>query len=232
MSHLPPRTTFRQHPGVPLLMNGDRMDADEFEVRYAAMPEVHKAELLEGVVYMPSPVRYEAHCDPHGIAGHWIYNYRMLTPGVRSGIDGTVRLDKKNQPQGDACLFLPESAGGQCRVSEDDYLTGAQELVFEVAASSRSYDLGVKKDVYLKFGVKEYLLWLAQENGIEWFVLRDGEYVVHQPDADAIYRSTVFPGLWLDWKALLTADLAQVFAVLQQGCSTPEHAEFVKRLNP
>ena len=40
------------------LENGDRLTRAEFERRYAAMPRLKKAELIEGIVYVPSPVRY------------------------------------------------------------------------------------------------------------------------------------------------------------------------------
>jgi Uma2 family endonuclease len=206
------------------------MTADEFEVRYAAMPELKKAELLEGVVYMPSPVRLDAHGKQHLRLAGWLATYLSLTPGVEGGDNTTARLNKLNQPQPDLLLFLPTGAGGQAIVAEDGYLTGAPEFVSEVASSSRSYDLGAKKNVYTKFGVKEYVIWQVEENGIEWFVLQDGQYTSRAPDPDEMFRSTVFPGLWLDWKALLTGDLARVFAVVQQGCATPEHKAFVERL--
>jgi Uma2 family endonuclease len=195
------------------------------------MPELKKAELLEGVVYMPSLVRLEHHGKPHLRLAGWIATYESLTPGVEAGDNTTARLNQLNEPQPDLLLFLPSSAGGQASISEDGYVTGAPEFVCEVAASSRSYDLGAKKKVYLKFGVKEYVLWQVEENGIEWFVLENGQYVSRSPDTDEIFRSTVFPGLWLDWKALLTGDAARVFAVVHQGCATPEHAELVKRLS-
>ena len=50
--------------GVPPLENGDRLTRDEFERRYEAMPHLKKAELIEGVVYVPSPVRYRHHGAP------------------------------------------------------------------------------------------------------------------------------------------------------------------------
>lgn len=230
MSKLPPTPTRVTRPRYPLLDHGDRMKAAEFEARYSAMPHVKRADLLDGVVYMPSPARYESHSEPHGIAVTWLGMYRMLTPGIGFADNGTIRLDDDNQPQADVSLRIPASAGGQSTISEDDYLTGAPELTVEVAASSRSYDLGAKRDVYARFGVREYVVWQVEENGIDWFVLRDGAYVSVDPDPDNLFRSVVFPGLWLDWQALLTGDLARVFAVLQQGAATPEHAAFVRRL--
>ncbi|HEX3147722.1 MAG TPA: Uma2 family endonuclease [Gemmataceae bacterium] len=230
MSLLPPKIARMIRPRYPLLDNGDRMKAAEFEARYSAMPHVRRADLLNGVVYLSSPVRQESHAAPHGIAVTWLGNYCMLTPGVNFGDNGTIRLDDDNQPQSDVCLRIPAAAGGQSTISDDDYVTGAPELVCEVAASSRSFDLGVKKDVYARFGVREYVVWQVEENGIDWFVLRNGQYVSVDPDPDDLFRSAVFPGLWLDWKALLTGDLAGVFAALQQGCAAPEHQAFVQRL--
>jgi Putative restriction endonuclease len=230
MSLLPPKLVPPKRARVPLLNNGDRMKATEFEARYARMPYVKRAELLNGVVYMPSPVRYEFHANPHGLIMTWIGNYCMFTPGLDCGDNGTIRLDDDNQPQADVSLRIPAESGGQSTISEDDYLTGPPELICEVAASTRAYDLGVKKEVYARFGVREYIVLLVEENGIEWFVLRDGQYVSIDPGPDDLFRSESFPGLWLDWKALLTGDRAGVFAALQQGCATPEHQSFVQRL--
>ncbi len=61
---------------------GDRLTRAEFERRYAAMPLVKKAELIEGVVYMPSPVRVQRHGHPHLHLGTWLGVYESGTPGV------------------------------------------------------------------------------------------------------------------------------------------------------
>jgi Uma2 family endonuclease len=215
---------------TPLLRNGDRMTAAEFEARYAAMPDLKKAELLRGVVYMPSPVTLDQHGEPHSEIVGWLLYYRAMTPGLRSGDNTTLRLSDADQPQPDALLMIPRSAGGQAVVSEDGYVTGPPELACEIAYSSGSYDLGVKKDVYAEFGVKEYLVWQVENDAIEWFVLRNGRYVALDPGPDNVLRSETFPGLWLDWQALVTGDLARVFTVLQHGCAIPEHDVFVHRL--
>ena len=215
---------------TPLLHPGDRMNAAEFEARYTAMPYLKKAELLDGVVYMPSPVSLQHHGEPHAEIVGWLTYYMALSRGVRVGDNTTLRLGDTNQPQPDALLMIPTAAGGQATIMGDGFISGAPELAFEVAYTSQSYDLGVKKDVYAEFGVKEYLVWQVQIEAFEWFVLRDGEYVSKDPDADNIFRSETFPGLWLDWQALLTGNLARVFAVLQLGAATPEHLAFVERL--
>ena len=78
---------------IPPLRHGDRLTRAEFERRYDAMPNLKKAELLEGVVFMPSPVRWNRHSYPHGQVDGWLYTYRVATPGVQFGSNGTARLD-------------------------------------------------------------------------------------------------------------------------------------------
>jgi Uma2 family endonuclease len=215
---------------VPTLKNGDRLTRAEFERRYDAMPELKKAELIEGEVYVGSPVRYEQHAEPHSDLVGWLVVYRAGTPGVRAGDNGSVRLDLDNEPQPDAFLMIETEGQGQARVSEDDYVEGAPELVAEIAASTVSYDLGKKLHVYQRNRVLEYIVWRVQDREVDWFVLQDGLYERLVASADGILRSRVFPGLWLDPAALLRGDMAGVLAVLQQGLNSPEHADFAARL--
>ena len=215
---------------VPELENGDHLTREEFERRYEAMPNLKKAELIEGVVYMPSPVRHRRHSRPHTHLVGWLSYYEAGTPGVEAGDNGSVRLDLDNEPQPDACLIIDPGLGGQARISDDDYLEGAPELVAEVASSSASYDLGVKLQVYRRNGVREYIVWRVLDRQIDWFVLREERYESMTVSADGLYRSTVFPGLWLDPVALLNHDLARVLAVVQEGLKTAGHADFVARL--
>jgi Uma2 family endonuclease len=231
MIHTPPvPVRARPRADFPPLEHGDRMKAAEFEARYSSMPELKRADLLRGEVYMPSPVRHQSHAQPHADLVTWLGVYRALTPRVELGDNGTIRLDDENEPQADVLLRIPAEAGGQSRVSTDDYLTGAPEVVCEVASSSRSYDLGVKLDVYREFGVREYVVWRVGDDAIDWFVLRGGQYVPLAPGPDVIYRSEVFPGLWLDPAALIAGDMGRVLAVVQQGAATSEHQAFVERL--
>jgi Uma2 family endonuclease len=214
------------------LENGDRLTRDEFERRYEAMPHLKKAELIEGVVYMPSPVRQRYHGEPHAHLIIWLGFYVLGTPGVRIGDNSTVRLDLDNEPQPDALLFIDPASGGQSRIDADDYMEGAPELVAEVAASSASYDLHAKMHVYRRNGVREYIVWRALEREIDWFVLRAGQYERLAAGADGVVRSEIFPGLWLDPAALLRSDLVTVSTVVQRGLASPEHAAFATRLHP
>ena len=215
---------------IPELRAGDHLARAEFERRYLAMPHLKKAELVEGVVYMPSPVRYPEHGRPHLNLAGWLATYIAATAGVDGGDNSTVRLDLDNEPQPDACLRILPECGGQATVSDDGYLEGAPELVAEVAASSASYDLHAKKKAYRRNGVPEYLVWRVLDQTIDWFVLQDGNYEPRPADADGRLRSRVFPGLWLDPAALARGDLKTVLEVLRQGLTSPEHADFVARL--
>lgn len=217
---------------VPPLEPGDRLSRSEFERRYEAMPHLRKAELIQGVVHMPSPVRLRRHGNPHARFVTWLGNYEAVTPGVITGDNSTARLDLENEPQPDALLLIDPEHGGQAQISADDYVESAPELVGEIASSSVSYDLHVKLESYRRNGVKEYIVWRVLDRDIDWFVLRGGAYEKLAPDNEGLLKSTVFPGLWLDAAALIQGDLARVLAVVQLGTANPEHAAFVRKLNP
>lgn len=202
---------------IPPLCAGDRLTRDEFERRYAAMPQVKKAELIEGVVYMPSPVTQSRHGGPHARLSTWLGHYVAATPGLDFGDNATVRLDLDNEPQPDLHLRLLPERGGRTRLSAEGYLVGPPELVVEIAASSASYDLHDKLGTYRRSGVREYLVWRVDDGAVDWFVERDGEYQCLLPDAAGVLRSEVFAGLWLDVRALLRDDLQAVLDRLQEG---------------
>jgi Uma2 family endonuclease len=209
---------------------GDRLTRAEFERRYEAMPQLRKAELIEGVVYMPSPVRLRLHSRPHLQMATWLGAYEAGTPGVVAADNSTVRLDLDNEPQPDLLLLIDPALGGQARVSDDDYLEGAPELVAEIASSSASYDLDVKLNVYRRNGVREYVVWRVLDREIDWFVLRQQRYEELPRNRSGRYGSEVFPGLWLEPEAMARGELASVLDTLRQGLASPEHAAFVDRL--
>lgn len=216
---------------IPPLQSGDRLTADEFERRFDAMPDLKKAELIDGVVYMPPPVSDEFHAQPHFDLIGWMAAYRMVTPGIVGGDNGTLRLDTKNRPQPDAYLRILPQYGGQATTDAGGYVTAAPELVAEVSASSASLDLNAKLDLYRRNRAREYLVWRVFDEAVDWYALRGTRYELLPVSADGIYRSEVLPGLWLDGAALIRRDMPTVAQVLQRGLSTPEYAAFVTRLN-
>lgn len=214
---------------TPRLENGDHLTRAEFERRYAAMPDVKKAELIEGMVIMPSPVS-NTHSKANSVMVWWLVGYAAATPGTEVGENATVRLDLDNEVQPDAHLRLLEGGGGASHVGIDGYITGAPELIVEIALTTASYDYHVKRRIYRRNGVREYLIWRVDDGVIDWFSLEEGEYVALPTDDAGVIRSKVFPGLWLATKALLAGDLAAVLATLQQGLQSEAHAAFVARL--
>lgn len=215
--------------GVPRLCAGDRLSRDEFERRYAAMPECKKAELIEGVVYMPSPVS-PRHAGPHFVTSGWLLYYAAATPGVWGGDNATLRLDLGNEPQPDLLLRILPECGGSCRIGDDGYLEGPPELVVEIAVSSASYDLHEKLNAYRRNGVREYVVWRVDDEALDWFALRGDQYEHLSADHEGVIRSEVFPGLWLDVPALLAQHPATVLRRLAAGLNEPGHAAFVASL--
>ena len=222
-------TTRKIEVALPPLENGDRLTRDEFEARYAAMPDLKKAELIEGVVYLASPVRVNHHSQPHGTLNSWLGVYHLLTPGVMICDNSTVRMDEENEPQPDTLVRIEQ--GGSSRITSDDYLEGAPELAIEVAGSSAAYDFHDKMEVYRRNGVQEYIIWNSRERSLSWFALRSDEYIALEPDESGIIRSQVFPGLWLNVDAFVAGDLALVYKTLQNGIADESHKAFVSKLS-
>jgi Uma2 family endonuclease len=191
------------------------------------MPEHQKAELIEGRVYMASPVRI-IHGQPHAYIMTWLGVYCAATPGTQFADNTTVRLDTDNEPQPDALLRIE---GGQSQIDVDDYIQGAPELIVEIAASTASYDLQEKLQVYRRNGVQEYLVWQVSDRLFDWFSLKDGQYIKLQPNKQNMIKSEVFPGLWLGIDYLLKYKLAEVIKTVQQGLNTTEHQNFIRKIN-
>ena len=212
---------------VPPLRAGDQLTREEFLRRWEAHPRIKLAELIGGTVYMPSPVSVD-HGGSDSHVGTWLGVYHAFTPGTASERNTTsFMLDGTPQPDLNLRL-LPECGGGSW--VEEKYLHGVPELVAEVCASTASYDLHQKYDLYQSAGVPEYLAVVVFEQEIRWHVLAEGRYQLLSPDADGLYRSRNFPGLWLDGQALLSGNLRQVLDRLQDGLRSPEHGRFIADL--
>jgi hypothetical protein len=213
---------------VPPLRPGDYLDQPTFHARYEAMPPGFRAELVEGVVIVPSPIT-EDHSDPSTLSILWLGNFSLATPGTKANDNVSVILSPASELQPDAMLRIKPSHGGRTR-RVGKYIAGPPELALEVAFSSEAYDLHSKRRDFERAGVLEYVVVLLRERQVVWFVLRDGRFETMPPDSDGIYRSTVFPGLWLDPAALLENDGEKVMETLRRGLADPRHAEFVRVL--
>ena len=225
---LPTHVVEKKTVPPPPLKHGEKLTRDEFERRYEAMPHLKKAELIEGVVYMPSPARTDIHSEPHARIMTWLGVYWTATPGVQCADNATVHLDPDNEAQPDALLRI--EAGGTSHLNDKGYIEGAPELIVEIAGTSADYDLHEKLESYLRNGVTEYIVWQTQEGRLDWFHLVNAEYVPMVPDADGLIESQIFPGLRLAVNALMGGDLATVLSELQKGLETAEHAACIRRL--
>ena len=214
---------------VQPLESGDNLAAVEFLRRYEAMPDVKKAELIEGTVYMPSPVRL-AHAAPDSLIQTWLGLYAARTPGTQAAGNAKMRLDSENVPQPDALLRILPECGGQSRLDAAGYLLGPPELIVEVAASSVAIDLHDKLRAYRRAGAREYLVWRTLDRQFDWFVLDQDAYRANMPDSQGVLRSPHFPGLALAVEALLNHDAANVLDVLQNNLRDPSHAAFAAQL--
>lgn len=216
---------------VPPLENGAHLGAREFLRRYEAMPELKKAELINGIVYVASPVRLDQHGEPDNLIQGWLCNYSVATPGVKAATNATTRLGPDDVPQPDGLLRIVPECGGQARLDPKGYLLGAPELVAEVSASTASLDVRDKLTSYRRAGVREYVVWRTEDAAVDWWGLDEDEYRPLTADADGVLRSRVFPGLWLDTAALLAGDGARFMGVLRAGLESQEHAAFVAALS-
>ena len=207
------------------LTNGDRLSLAEFKRLYAIHTKIRKAELLEGVVYMASPP-YFPHAQAQALAISWLFSYHCQTPNTLVTGRQSVELDADNEVQPDALMWIK----GDVALTDSGLVVGAPNLVVEVAASTVSYDLGVKKNVYRRNGVQEYLVFAAYEQEVFWFSLHEGTYRTIEPEQHGIYKSQRFPGLWLDSAAFWQNDTAKLLATLNNGLQSDSHSTFLTLL--
>ena len=211
-----------------LLREGERLTRDEFMRRWEAMPDLKFAELIDGIVHMPSPLS-NVHGDFHARVCVWLGNYVMVTPGCLLVTSVTWLMTDTSVPQPDLALKILAEYGGKSWM-EGEYPGGAPELIVEISHTTGSRDSGVKQRLYERSGVREYLIVKTKKRQISWNELVEGKYREIQPGEDGLLRSRVFPGLWLNTTALWNCDYGGLYAGVQQGASIPEHAEFVDKL--
>jgi Uma2 family endonuclease len=213
--------------GVAPLHNGDRLKQAEFHHRYEAYPEDVKFELIQGTVYMASPLRRD-HARRHVQLTTILEHYESQTPGVELLDNATTVLGEESEPQPDLALRILSEYGGQSRQTADNYVEGPPELIVEIAYSTHAIDLHQKREDYQQAGVREYIVVCVEEPELLWLRFRPPGRI--RPDNAGVYRSRTFPGLWIDRAALLAWDRNRLLAVLHQGLNTPQHAAFVRRL--
>jgi Uma2 family endonuclease len=212
---------------LPPLEDGMRLTQAEFHRRYLAYPDKVKAELIGGTVYMASPLG-RRHGTHHPELSGIFFLYKAATPGVEVLDNATTILGEASEPQPDLTLRILPEWGGRSQTTPEDYVQGGSELLAEISHRTRRLDLDLKRLDYQQAGVREYLVWCLEPPELHWFDFTCGKPL--KPDRQGIYRSRVFPGLWIARQALLDCDTLRLIAVLQQGLASRAHAAFVKRL--
>ena len=217
-------------PGtLPSLHSGDRLNQPTFHRLYEATPEGFKAELIEGTVYVASPVS-PGHSRSHVKIMAWLANYWEATPGTDLLVDATFVLDDANEPQPDAALLLEPALGGRAR-EEGNKIVGPPDLAVEVSYSSWAVDLSDKLRAYEAAGVREYLVIDVHAKAIHWFISNGGRFEPIVAGEGGLLRSSTFPGLWIDPSIFFDAKIGRVLAALKLGLASPEHAAFVAKLD-
>lgn len=211
-----------------MLIEGQRLDQPTFHALYEAMPPGTRAELVGGVVYMPSPVG-RAHGKAQVPVIVWLSYYAENTPGAEVLDNATTILGWKSELQPDGLLRVLPERGGRTS-NERGFVRGAPELIIEVSKATRYVDLGPKLADYEQAGVLEYVVRALDPDEVFLFRQEQGTLIERPLDEDGLYRLTSFPGLWLDPQALIEGDTRRLRAVVDLGLATPEHAEFVARL--
>ena len=213
---------------LPGLITGERMDVEEFLCRWDELPYLKNAELIDGIVYVPSPLSLD-HGSLDTLILWWLTQYAHATPGCKAGNNVTwLMLDSSPQP--DAFLRVLPSRGGQSR-DEKRYCAGAPELAVEICLTSTEVDFGPKLRLYQRAGVREYITIEIFGKRIVWRKLENAVYVAQQIPPDGVLRSQVFPGLWLDVAALWNDDGTKMLAALNAGLSSEDHQLVAERLS-
>jgi Uma2 family endonuclease len=218
-------------PARPLpLRDGDRLTQAEFHRRYELCPEDVKAELIGGVVYMASPEGFSHSAHHPQLTGLFVI-YQAATPGVEALSNHTTVLGETSEPQPDLQLRILTEYGGRSRlepIGRNQYVHGAPELLVEVSFSSVRLDLNQKLEDYQEAGALEYLVVDLPAERLHWFHFPDQTEIT--PTRQGIWKSRVFPGLWVDGPALLALEVTTLLETGRKGLASRPHAAFVKRL--
>jgi Uma2 family endonuclease len=112
-----------------------------------------------------------------------------------------VILDDQNSFQPDFLYIAAER-----REIVKDYVYGPPDIVGEVLWEKNAYyDLSPKKDIYEKYGVKEYIIIDPIAQNVDLYVLKDGAYYLHQKvQKEERLNSVLLPDFGVDLSKLFT----------------------------
>ncbi len=213
-----------------LLFDGQRLDQPTFHELYSKMPEDFRAELIDGVVALMNMPLFEDHGCPDVDMSAVLFIYSMDTPGTIVQANTTVILGPRSEVQPDSALKIDPAWGGQTTRDERGATIGCPELVIEIGSRSLPFDLNVKKRIYDDAGALEYVVFDVPHQKFHWFARLDGRLKLVPKDADGLYRSRAFPGLWVDEAAFVRGEKRAVVDTIRRGVESAEHGDFVELL--
>jgi Uma2 family endonuclease len=144
---------------------------------YKSLPEGTLAELIDNVIYMsPSPIsKHQVILNKINVQ---FYNHLAKNnAGIVYVSPLDVYLDEKsNAVQPDLSVVLNE---GNARVDENGYINGAPDLIVEILSPGNAqHDLVSKKELYERFGVKEYWIVDPETRKAQGFQFQKGKYIL------------------------------------------------------
>lgn len=160
-----------------------------------------RTELVDGelVVSPSASSRHQRICTKLGLEiGNFLRAHKL---GEVFSSPMHIILNEHVHYEPDLCFI----ANDRLAIIEENYVSGAPDLVIEVISeSNRSHDTVVKFNDYQRYGVKEYWLVDPRESHIRVFALEGSTY-----EALGIYapgdrvQSRIFTGIDLDPAAVL-----------------------------
>jgi len=225
---MPPESTFRQaNPVAGWLENGDRRSQADFRHLRLSCHDGEDFELIWGEVFRTTPC-VARDPDVLPLLAGVFRPYRDATRGIALERHPTTILGVDTEVRPVLLLLYSSAAGGSSRYDEEGNVTGPPEMVVEVANSTRSLEMHAKLWAYRESGVREYLVLCVEEREIHWSHFPSKREL--KPDKAGVWKSRVFPGLWVDGPALFDEDAAKLVETVRLGLASPQHAAFVRRL--
>lgn len=164
---------------------------------YLGLPnDGHVYQIIEGELYMvPAPTTY--HQDILRDLGFIIWDY------VRKIKWGKIYYAPTDVVFSSTEIVQPDIIGiakGRLSIVKENGVFGAPDLIIEIISpSTMAIDVKLKKLLYQRCGVREYLLVYPEEKKIEAYLLIEGRYHLRGSYLRSdVLELTSIPGLKLD----------------------------------
>lgn len=136
-----------------------------------ALAEYTKTEIIGGVEYDMSPAKTKHIVIQRNLSAI-IYNF-LKGKQCRVFTEIGVDLDEDNYVIPDLLVVCDRDK------ITDKGIKGTPDFVVEVLSpSTKRKDITIKKDLYERFGVKEYWIISPKDESIEVYILQNGKYVL------------------------------------------------------